>query len=1301
MHRQPARWERRYPFLVALACLLALLPLLIGALGRPAAVAAASNLPYGFYEEKVASATAYQTTAFAFLPDGRILIAEKPGFIRVVKGGATLATPLLDITGKVNQSTDRGLLGLAIDPNFASGKPYIYVAYTYDPVANIAQRNNDGPKTAHISRFTVTGDSAAPASEVIILGKVTPASGSCNDAPADSDCLPSDGLSHSIGSVRFATDGSLFISIGESGDYTQVNNDALRAQNLDILAGKVLRVNTDGTGWAGNPFWNANANTNRSKVWAYGFRNPFRFNLRPGTDIPYLGDVGWGLWEEINVVKPGKNYGWPCYEGGDQQPSYAATQQCKDLYGSNATNMQGPLVTWGHPAGTGAAVGGAFYTGTSYPVQYQGRFFYGDYAQGFIRSLSVDANQQLVAGSDASFATNVGGPVAIEMGPDGTLYYLSIESGALYHIVYGISTVPLPLTAGNLSDLTMASASNGLGPVELDRSNGGEPQGDGGPLRVGGIEYAKGLGMYAPAQATYALGSGCDVFTAQVGIDDRLIQDGGSVEFQLWSKTDLLYRSYTMYWRDPPQTVRVNVSGRSELQLVVTTTGDDQYGDYADWLNPRCDPQGAPAITTTAPTISSYRIGDTVAYGGSAVDPDNGPAPTLAWQLITRHCPGGPCHAHPATLPGSSGTFVVPDHDDDTHLELLLTATSSTGAATTKALRLDPQRATLTADTTPAGLKLVYGSQSATPTVTQQIDIGGTRSLTALTPQTVGGVTYTFSRWSDGNTNAQRTVTMGAAGLHLTATFTAAAPTATPTAIATATPTATAIPTATPTAIATATPTTAPTATPTATKTATVAPTPTMTTTTATPTATPKTATATPTKTPTKTPTPTPTKTTTTGYVSDLAWTSSNNGLGPVERDRSNGGQATGDGGRLRVRGVEYTKGLGMYAPGQVTLALGSGCDVFTAQVGIDDRLIQDGGSVEFQVWSGNVMLYTSYTVYYIDAPRTVRVDVSGRTSLRLVATIAGDDQYGDYADWLNARCDPKSTGASASAPVVDTPPDPSVQYAIVASASGHGTVSPGGTTTYDAGSVATYTAAPASDAVFLGWTLDGRAAGYATSITLTVGASQTLLAAFTPRQTFKDTPTDRAGIAEAIAQLAARGVIKGCEPAAGLFCPDDPTLRAQMAVLIVRAMNWGGGNPANPFSDRNGVDDELWHAIAILAEHGVAKGYGDGTYGTTSPVLNAQVIAFITRAMVDKGYWAYQPDDGTIYPNVAASSGHRTDLVTYVYYTGPIRGTAGETANFAGWDAPSSRAWFAFALWRALGSYFGVDQQGLGGYLP
>ena len=200
--------------------------------------------------------------------------------------------------------------------------------------------------------------------------------------------------------------------------------------------------------------------------------------------------------------------------------------------------------------------------------------------------------------------------------------------------------------------------------------------------------------------------------------------------------------------------------------------------------------------------------------------------------------------------------------------------------------------------------------------------------------------------------------------------------------------------------------------------------------------------------------------------------------------------------------------------------------------------------------------------------------------------------------------------------------------------ANGGGIATGGGS--FREGAVASLHAAPTAAQIFTGWTVDGQRQGWANPLTITMNNGHSAAAGFGARQTFADAGPGQTGATEAIAQLAARGIIKGCDQAANLFCPTDPTLRAQMAALIVRAMGWGDEDPANPFPDRNGVDDELWRAIAILADHGVAKGYGDGTYGTTGPVLNAQVISFITRAMVDAGYWTFQPDDGTIYPNVA-----------------------------------------------------------------
>ena len=294
----------------------------------------------------------------------------------------------------------------------------------------------------------------------------------------------------------------------------------------------------------------------------------------------------------------------------------------------------------------------------------------------------------------------------------------------------------------------------------------------------------------------------------------------------------------------------------------------------------------------------------------------------------------------------------------------------------------------------------------------------------------------------------------------------------------------------------------------------------------------------------------------------------------------------------------------------------------------------------------------------------------------------------------------PTSTPAATGTPLPTATATPR-PLTVTASVVGLGALTPSGVTSYTAGGLATYTATPASGQVFLGWNLDGQPKGYAPTITLTVDKAYTLEAIFGPRQVFADAGPDKTGATEAIAQLAARGVIKGCDQAANRFCPTDPTLRAQMAVLIVRALGWGGAPSSNPFTDRNGVDDELWNAVGILAAKGVVNGYGDGTFGTTSPVLNAQVISFITRAMVEQGRWQFQPDNGTVYPNVPASSGHRQDLVTYAFYAGAVRGTSTTTANFDGWDATSSRAYFAFVLWQALGSYYGVDAPGLGGYIP
>ena len=386
---------------------------------------AGANLPDGFVEQVVASGLE-DPTALAFLPDGRLLVAEKRGTVRVVRDGVVLSQPFVDLRDRVNDYWDRGMLGIAVGPNFAS-TGHVYLLYTYE--------NDDGPgpypggytgtKTARLTRVTASGDTAPASSEVVILG--TQVGRSCNDFPVGADCLPSDSDGHSVGSVKVAPDGSIFLSIGDSAVGTTVDNRALRAQSLDSLAGKILHVEPDGHGLSGNPFWNGNVDAPRSKVWALGLRNPFRFSLRPGTLIPYVGDVGWGTWEEINVALPGANLGWPCFEGPARQAGYEPKPECQELYAQGAGAVRPPLISYQHGSGGASATGGVFYTGTSYPAEYQGAYIFGDYTRAWIRTARIDSSHNLTSGPN-DFATSVNSPVDIQLGPDGRMYYVAFGS---------------------------------------------------------------------------------------------------------------------------------------------------------------------------------------------------------------------------------------------------------------------------------------------------------------------------------------------------------------------------------------------------------------------------------------------------------------------------------------------------------------------------------------------------------------------------------------------------------------------------------------------------------------------------------------------------------------------------------------------------------------------------------------------------------------------------------------------------------------------------------------------------------
>ncbi len=622
----------------------------------------ATVFPSGFTQDVIAGGLG-QPTAMAFLPDGRIVVTTKTGLVRMIKNGSLLPTPFIDMTSRVNSYFDHGLLGIAVDPNFASNG-YVYLLYTYEDNA----LSSTGPKTGHFTRVTAVGDTASPATEVVLLGTVT--GGSCNDHPVGADCIPTDDLSHAQGDIKFAADGSIFLTLGDGASFSTVDPKALRAQDLNSFSGKIVHILPSGLAAPENPFYTGDPTALRSKIWAYGVRNSYRFNIRPSNGRLYVGDVGWNDLEEINVVPPGVNLGWPCYEGPQVQVGYQSFPVCQALYA--AGTARNPLVAYTHGGGSTAVTGGAFYTGTVYPAQYQGAYFYADYGQGYMRTLRVDANDNLISGP-TDFATSLDGPVDIEIGPDQNIYYLSINTSELRRIRF----------AGNAPPNAVASVSpnNGLTPLTVQFSSAGSNDPENEPLSY-----------------SWNFGDGTPVSTA--ANPSHTYTTNGT-------------RTATLTVTDP------NGQGTANVQVVVgnlaptaTITAPTSTFTY-----------GVGTVISFAGSASDPETG---AVSGS----------NLSWQVIVHHCPGGNCHSHfLLSAVGSSGQFTAPDHGDDSYFEIQLTATDPAGLTGTAAVSIQPQMSQLTIATSTPGMQVILDGTSAVAPLVHNSVVGSTHSIDTASPQ--------------------------------------------------------------------------------------------------------------------------------------------------------------------------------------------------------------------------------------------------------------------------------------------------------------------------------------------------------------------------------------------------------------------------------------------------------------------------------------------------------------------------------------------------------------------------------------
>ena len=354
-----------------------------------AATLSAATLRPGFSETVVVSGLV-DPTAMAVSFDGRIFVAQQGGVVRVIRDGVLLPAPF--VTLPVNASGERGLLGIALDPQFSlNGFVYLHYTATTPTVHN------------RVSRFTAAGDVALPGSEFVLLD--LPTLGATN---------------HNGGAIHFGPDGLLYIGVGE-------NAVGANAQSLSSPLGKILRIARDGSIPASNPFFGSTSGINRA-IWALGLRNPFTFAFEPGSGRMVINDVGQNTWEEINEGMAGANYGWPTTEGPTSDsrfttPIYAYTQ-----------------------AATGgcAIVGGAFYPllSSQFPDEYAGDYFFADLCAGWIGHYDFATGV-----ASLNFATAVGTPVDLALAPEGGLYCLERGSGRLLRIDYSRDAPPVILQA--------------------------------------------------------------------------------------------------------------------------------------------------------------------------------------------------------------------------------------------------------------------------------------------------------------------------------------------------------------------------------------------------------------------------------------------------------------------------------------------------------------------------------------------------------------------------------------------------------------------------------------------------------------------------------------------------------------------------------------------------------------------------------------------------------------------------------------------------------------------------------------
>jgi glucose/arabinose dehydrogenase len=727
--------------------------------------AGAFGLPGGFQDSTVIGGLE-APIAVEFAQDGRVFVAEKSGIIKVYTNvDDSTPTVFADLRTQVHNFADRGIEGLALDPNFPAN-PYVYVYYVHDaPIGGTApvwgqpnQTYDDCPAppagpgdlsqgcvvSARISRLHASGDVQTGPEQVLV----------------EDWCLQYS--SHAGGGLQFGVDGYLYATGGEGASFrfwdygqdgdprnnwTPINpcgdppvgvngtqtpptaeGGRLRSQDIRTpgdptgLSGSLIRIDpATGAGVPGNPGF-ASADPNVRRMLAYGMRNPFRIAMRPGTNDVFIGDVGSAFWDEINRVPsptdPMRNFGWPCYEGALDASGNPFSEKidasdalnlnmCESLYADGTASVPYYAYEQGRPINTGEScktgAGTVISAISFYP---QGGTFPSTY--------------------------------------HGALFFGDYARQCIWAMLPGVDGLP---NRANVQTFETDSAF----PVDLTPGPGGDlyyvdiVSGD-----IRRIHFTGNPANHIPtAVATADPANGGVPLTVDFDGTGSSDPDAGDTLSYAWDLDgDGQFDDST----SPQPQFTYSSAGVYHPRLKVTDPGT---AFDIDTLTINAG-SGSPTASIDSPGPGfQWQTNGAIQFSGSATDPDDGTLPpsALDWNVILHHCTTPTaCHTHP--LQGfpdtASGSFSGPDHDYPSYLELVLTATDSDGNTDTTSMDLQPRTVPVTVSSDPPGIDIVAGDAVQTAPFARTMVIGSTTLLSAPTSQTVNGVTYRFAGWSDG-----------------------------------------------------------------------------------------------------------------------------------------------------------------------------------------------------------------------------------------------------------------------------------------------------------------------------------------------------------------------------------------------------------------------------------------------------------------------------------------------------------------------------------------------------------------------